>query len=324
MPLVEIFTGPAPIDWIQEATMVKVRIFFLRGSFKCMIIILPTFWSSAPAFKFSWQLTCKVTRDDARAFVPTIPRRRRAFTVSWNIEVFRSQQFCEQYGHFFLPGAPVTSFLSQPISTVIPVTLTFNKTKPALSSNAVATKALSNVQLVPVCVPSGNIHNAISRHLDENRTKYRRTGFSMNTTQESKQRSTNWWRWHLGDRQQQPRRVFTNVQKRNWGLNVYICPWPPGWSFLRRIYTSRGSERVKQYLWAVVHTVQGKIEWQQGICLISSWPQPFLQMKKRTNLPSLLLSQSFCFRTWIDTGVDSKDKRGSKGQYREQWRGERS
>ena len=28
--------------------------------------------------------------------------------------------------------------------------------------------------------------------------------------------------------------------------DVYIRPWPPGWSFLRRIYTSRGSERVKE------------------------------------------------------------------------------
>ena len=27
--------------------------------------------------------------------------------------------------------------------------------------------------------------------------------------------------------------------------DVYIRPWPPGWSFWRRIYTSRGSERVK-------------------------------------------------------------------------------
>ena len=27
-------------------------------------------------------------------------------------------------------------------------------------------------------------------------------------------------------------------------LDVYLRPWPPGWSFLRRIYTSRGSERV--------------------------------------------------------------------------------
>ena len=26
---------------------------------------------------------------------------------------------------------------------------------------------------------------------------------------------------------------------------IYIRPWPPAWSFLRRICTSRGSERVK-------------------------------------------------------------------------------
>ena len=47
----------------QEATMGKVTIFFfyLRGSFKCMIVILPTFWHSAPAWDFSWQLTRNVS-----------------------------------------------------------------------------------------------------------------------------------------------------------------------------------------------------------------------------------------------------------------------
>ena len=47
----------------QEATMGKVTIFFfyLRGSFKCMIVILPTFWHSAPAWDFSWQLTHNVS-----------------------------------------------------------------------------------------------------------------------------------------------------------------------------------------------------------------------------------------------------------------------
>ena len=53
-----------------------------------------------------------------------------------------SQQFCERCGYFFSPGAPISSFLSQPIFTVIPVTLTFNKTKSALSSIAVVTKAI--------------------------------------------------------------------------------------------------------------------------------------------------------------------------------------
>ena len=43
----------------------------------------------------------------------------------------------------FSPGVHVTSFLSQPISTVIPVALTFNKTKRAVSSIAVVTKAIN-------------------------------------------------------------------------------------------------------------------------------------------------------------------------------------
>ena len=48
----------------QEATMGTVTNFFffyLRGSFKCMIVILPTFWHSAPAWDFSWQLTRNVS-----------------------------------------------------------------------------------------------------------------------------------------------------------------------------------------------------------------------------------------------------------------------
>ena len=47
--------------------------------------------------------------------------------------------------------------------------------------------------------------------------------------------------------QQQPRRWpgFDKCVETKLRWDVYIRPWPPGWSFLRRIYTSRGSERVK-------------------------------------------------------------------------------
>ena len=74
-PLVEIFTGSAPIDWTQEATMVKVRIFFfyLRGSFKCMIVIL-----------FS---NCELEH-----------------------RCLRSQQFCERCGFFFFTRRPRQQF----------------------------------------------------------------------------------------------------------------------------------------------------------------------------------------------------------------------
>ena len=126
------------------------------------------------------------TRDDARIFVPTIPRRRRAFTVSWNIKVFVHSNSASSVVNVFSPGAPVTSFLYQPISTVIPVALAFNQLSPQSPSS----RKHPNVQLVPACVASGNIHNAVSRHLDKNRAKQRRTVFSMNKAQESKQRST--------------------------------------------------------------------------------------------------------------------------------------
>ena len=47
--------------------------------------------------------------------------------------------------------------------------------------------------------------------------------------------------------QQKPRRWrgFDKCVETKLRWDVYIRPWPPGWSFWRRIYTSRGSERVK-------------------------------------------------------------------------------
>ena len=117
----------------------------------------------------------------------------------------RSQQFCERCGYFFFsPGAPVSSFLSQPIFTVIPVTLTFNKTKPALSSIAVVTKAVKRTDRTSLCCIWEHPQRCFP-HFDKNRAKHRRTVFSMNKVQESRQRSTNWRRRHLGDMQQQPR-----------------------------------------------------------------------------------------------------------------------
>ena len=84
-----------------------------------MIVILPTFWHSAPAWDFSWQLTRNVSL--ATMLVHSYRRSldeamaRRAFTVSWNVEVFVHSRSVV----ISPPGAPVTSFLSQQISTVI-------------------------------------------------------------------------------------------------------------------------------------------------------------------------------------------------------------
>ena len=50
--------------------------------------------------------------------------------------------------------------------------------------------------------------------------------------------------------QQQPHRWpgFDKCIETKLRLDVYIRPWPPAWSFLRRIYTSRGSERVNGHI----------------------------------------------------------------------------
>ena len=108
------FYRPSHIDWTQEETMAKLRIFFffyLRGSFKCMIVILPTFWRSAPAFRDSWlamfhSRRCSYIRTDD-------PSTKTGVHCELDHRGLRSQQFC---GQFFPPGAPATSFLYQPIS----------------------------------------------------------------------------------------------------------------------------------------------------------------------------------------------------------------
>ena len=150
--LVEIFTSPAPIDWTQEATMVKVRFFFYhRGSFKCSIGNLPTFWRGAPALQFSWQLARYVSL--AMVLVHSYRRSldedgRSLWVGTWGSSF---PAILRPVWLFFPPGAPVRSFLSQPISTAVPVALTFNKTKPALSSIAVVTKVIKRTDRTSLC-----------------------------------------------------------------------------------------------------------------------------------------------------------------------------
>ena len=209
-----------------------------------MIVILPTFWHSAPAWDFSWQLTRNVSLATMLVYSYRRSLDEGYGKASVHCELkrrgLRSQQKC---GHF-PPGAPVTSFLSQQISTVIrrPRFQQDETSSLLVRRRNESHQTYSSYQLVA----SGNIHNAVSRHLDKNRAKHRRTVFSMKKAQKSKQRTTNWRRRHLGDMQQQPRRWpgFDKCVDTKLRWDVYIRPWPPGWSFWRRIYTSRGSERV--------------------------------------------------------------------------------
>ena len=228
--------------------MVKVRIFFFLPS--RVFQVYDCYFTNVLTQRFCFEVLLTAdsqcfTRDNARIFVPTIPRRRQAFTVSWNTEVF---VHCEQCGQFFLTRRPRHQF-------PLPADLHGHSRRPRFQQDETSSlldhRRLESIQTYSAYqlvshLGTSMIHNAVSRHLDKNRAKHRRTVFSMYKAQESKQRSTNWRRRHLGNMQQQPRRWpgFDKCVKTKLRLDAYIRPWPPGWSFLRRIYTSRGSERV--------------------------------------------------------------------------------
>ena len=127
--------------------------FYLQGSFKCMIVILPTFWHILTQRScLGFLLTAdsqRFTRNDASTFVPTIPRRRLWLGErSLWVETSRSSFTAEVWS--FPPGAPVrvTSFLSQQISTVI---RSPRFQQDETSSLLDRRRKPSNVQLVPAC-----------------------------------------------------------------------------------------------------------------------------------------------------------------------------
>ena len=149
-------TGPAPIDWTQEATMVKVRIFFFftfEGLLSVGLLFYQRFdaalllWSSPDSWLAMFHSRrCSYIRTDDPSTKTGVHcelehRGLRSLRAVWSI-----------FPHQALAiGAPVTSFLCQPISTAIPVALAFNKTKPALSSIAVVSKAFKRTARASLC-----------------------------------------------------------------------------------------------------------------------------------------------------------------------------
>ena len=130
----------------QEATMGKVTIFFfflpsrVFQVYDCYFTNVLT-QRSCLEFLLTADSQC-FTRNDARTFVPTIPRRRLwpGERSLW-VETSRSSFTADVWS--FSPGAPVTSFLSQQISTVIrSPRFQQDDTSWALSSIAVVTKAI--------------------------------------------------------------------------------------------------------------------------------------------------------------------------------------
>ena len=248
-PLVEIFTGHRyPLNTKSNDSEGEDFFFYFRGLSSVWLLFYQRFDAALPLWSSpdSW-LAMFHSRRCTYTLVPTIPRRRRAFIVSLNNEVFIRS--CEQCGHFFFhqaPPSPVSSPSQSPPSFPSP---SLSTRRNVLSPRSPSSRTPSNVQLVPTCVASGNIHNAVSRRLDKNRAKHRRTVFSINKAQESKHGSTNWRRRHLGDMQQQPHRwpgfdkcvetklkldVYTTLATGMVVFATYIYTW----------YTSRGSERV--------------------------------------------------------------------------------
>ena len=85
------------------------------------------------------------------------------------------------------PPSPVFSVSQSPPPFPSP---SLSTRRNQLSRRSPSSGKHSNVQLVPACVASGNPQRCFPP-LDKNRAKHRRTVFSMNKAQESKQRSTN-------------------------------------------------------------------------------------------------------------------------------------
>ena len=151
----------------QEATMGKVMIFFF--TFKGLSSVWLLFYQHSDTALLlgispdSWlamfhsQRCSYILTDDPS----TKAMARRAFTVSWNVEVFVHSRSVV----IFPPGAPVTSFLSQQISTVSrSPRFQQDETSSLLDRRRNEShQAYSSYQLVA----SGNIHNAVSRHLDK-------------------------------------------------------------------------------------------------------------------------------------------------------------
>ena len=138
------------------------------------------------------------TRDDARIFVPMIPRRRRAFTVSWKPEVF---VHCEQCGHFFLTRRPRHQF-------PLPANLHRHSRRPRFQQDETGSlldrrrlesvKTYSSYQLVSHLGPSTTLFPAIldktARSIEElfsQRTKPKRASSDQRTDEEDTSETCN-------------------------------------------------------------------------------------------------------------------------------------
>ena len=244
--LVEIFTGPSTEHKKQRWSMWGF-FFTFEGLSSVWLLFYQSFdtglllWSSPDSWlAMLHSRRCLYIRSDDPSM-----KARQAFTVSWNMEVFVHISSVV----IFPPGAPVTSFLSQPISTVIRRRcFQHDETSSLLDRRPHEShQTYSSYQLVSHLGTSTTLFPAIwtktARSIEELFSQWKRPK-RASSDQRTDEEVTS-----IGDMQQQPRwwPGFDRCVETRLRLDVYIRPWPPGWSFLRRIYTctSRGSERVK-------------------------------------------------------------------------------
>ena len=164
------------------------------------------------------------TRHDARTFIPTIPRRRRAFTVSWNIEVFVHSNSASGVVIFFSPGSPVSSFLSQPTSPSFPshsLSTRRNQLSPDRRRHE-SHQTYRSYQLVLHLGTSTTLFPAIwtrtARSIEElfsQWTRPKRASSDQRTDEEDTSETCN--NNHAGGR------TMTKAKKRNWGRTyIYV------------------------------------------------------------------------------------------------------
>ena len=167
------------------------------------------------------------TSDDPRIFVPTIPRWRRAFTVSWNIEVFVHSNSASSVVNFFPTRRPRHQF-------PLPANLHRHSRRPRFQQDETRSlldrrrhesiQTYSSCQLVSHLGTSTTLFPAIwtktARSIEE----------LFSQSPESKQQSTNWRRRHLGHMQQQPRRWpgLDKCVETKLRLDVYIMSLATG------------------------------------------------------------------------------------------------
>ena len=288
-PLVEIFYRP--IDWTQEATMVNVRIFFLPWRvFQVYDCYLPTLWRSAPALRFSWRPTRKVSLatilvhsyrrpldEDKGSLVGTSSRH--------------SQQFCEQFGHFFhqatpslfsspslsAPSFPSPSLFQPDGTTLSPITVESHQT---YSSYQLVSHLETSTALFPAIwtKTSGSIDKLFSQWTRPKRASSDQWTDEEDTSETCNNSHVDGW-------------ALTKAWKRNWVGRVYTSLATGMVVFTTYIYVSWQWTGFKKKEW------KKSMDTRPQMAKITT--RPFVQLLNLIVFPRMIFFQFLSLRITI-------------------------